>query len=306
MPAVVVRHHGDGHVADFRLAREFCLSEAGHADDVEIAAAVEMRLGLGGKRRALHVDVGSPVVDAYAGELAGADDRGGGGVHMLPELVADGVAESDVGHDAVSEERMPAPVFRAVEILVEQEHVARPVVVAQAAHGADGDDAFHAELLEPENVRPVVDFGRENAVAVAVPGEEEHLHAVEHAAHERVRRRAERGFDFARARFGEAFHVVQAGPADDADLEGFFGHVCVLEVALRSPRSIPDDGRTHQARHGEGRGSRPESAGDAWRSLMVAAKERGGRGRADHARYRPVFCVVAWGADTSPPAQAPP
>src|SRR5450759_3944039 len=40
MPAIVIRHHGDGDVADLGFARQLGLLQVGHADDVHAPSAV--------------------------------------------------------------------------------------------------------------------------------------------------------------------------------------------------------------------------------------------------------------------------
>ncbi len=67
MPAVVIGDHGDGGVANLRLARQLGLLQVGHADHVHAPAAVEIALGLGGELRTFHANVGSAQLADYAG-----------------------------------------------------------------------------------------------------------------------------------------------------------------------------------------------------------------------------------------------
>ena len=50
-----------------------------------------------------------------------------------------------------------------------------------AAHGADGDDLFHAELFHAVDVRLVVDVRGEEAVPATVAGQKCHPFAMERA-----------------------------------------------------------------------------------------------------------------------------
>ena len=56
VPAVVVGDHGDGRVADLRLARELGLRHVGHADHAAAPLAVEVGFGLGRELRPFHAD----------------------------------------------------------------------------------------------------------------------------------------------------------------------------------------------------------------------------------------------------------
>jgi hypothetical protein len=71
MPAVVVRDHSDGAVAEFRFASELGFGDVGHSDDVETEAAVHVSLGKCGELRAFHADVSALAVDFDAAVNAG-------------------------------------------------------------------------------------------------------------------------------------------------------------------------------------------------------------------------------------------
>jgi hypothetical protein len=70
-------------------------------------------------------------------------------------------------------------MFGAIDKLVGDEEFARSQFFLEGAHGADGDDAVHAEKFERVNVGAVIDFGRQNAMAAAVAGKEGDAFALE-------------------------------------------------------------------------------------------------------------------------------
>ena len=116
LPAIIIGDHRQGRVGDLRLARAFGFAEVGHADDVVAEVVVGDGLGAGAEGRAFHIDIGAAVVDAGA-ELAAALEQ------VLPEVLADGVGEGDVGDDPAAEERVLGGLLGAVDELVDQDDV---------------------------------------------------------------------------------------------------------------------------------------------------------------------------------------
>ena len=68
-----------------------------------------------------------------------------------------GSIESDVRHQAAAEKRGDA-LARAVNILGGQRHVRGMEILTQRAHGADGNDSLHAQLLEAVNIGAKIDL----------------------------------------------------------------------------------------------------------------------------------------------------
>ena len=66
VPAVVVGDEREGRVADLRLARELCLLQVRHADDVHPPRSIEPRLGQRRELRPFHVHVGAAAVHGRA------------------------------------------------------------------------------------------------------------------------------------------------------------------------------------------------------------------------------------------------
>ena len=209
MPAIVIRHHRHGHVADLGLAREFGLLQIGHADHVHAPASVHVGFGLGRKGRALHAKVGAAVLGGDADRVAGAG-------HHFGELGTDRIGEADVGYQAFSEERGDAAAG-AIEELVGDDEIQRPVLLLERAHGAERNDALHAQQLHAVNVGPEIQLRGQQAVASAMTGEERHVPALQRAEHVVVRGPAEGRLDvrfFLRFKPG---HGVKPAAADDAN-----------------------------------------------------------------------------------------
>ena len=168
------------------------------------------RLGAGAERRAFHVHISAAVVDARLGGLRRADEN-------PPQFAAERFGERDMRHDAASKKRVVQRLLGAVEKLVNHHDVARPVFFLQRADGADADDPLHPEFFQRPDVGAVVQFGREEAVAASVARQENNVAPGQLAREQIVRRRAKRRFDFHPFLIGEAFDVVKAGAANDAD-----------------------------------------------------------------------------------------
>ena len=96
-----------------------------------------------------------------------------------------------MGHDAVAEERIHA-VAGAIEKLVGNHELQRLVLFLQRSHGGDGNDPFHAQLLEAINIGAEIQFAGKNAVPASVTRQERHFAALQRAQDIGVGRLAER------------------------------------------------------------------------------------------------------------------
>lgn len=136
-PAVVIGDHGEGGEGDFCFAGEFGFGDVCHADDVKSELAVGVAFCSGGECWAVHVDVGSSVVDVvwcvFGCFFSGGAEDGS-------EAFADGVCEGYVGCDAVAEEGMFVPSAGAIEVLVKEDDVSGGVLFLEAAYCCDADD----------------------------------------------------------------------------------------------------------------------------------------------------------------------
>ena len=229
LPAIVVGGHRQGGVGDFGFAGAFGLAQIGHADDVETGAMVQERFGAGAEGRAFHADIRAAVV-----RLRPANN--GSLKKNLPQFFADRMREGDVRHDAASKKGVGERLFGAVHKLVNEHDVARLDFFLQRADGADTDDPGDTELFHRPDVGAMVEFAGHDPMAAPVTGKKNHVAPGELAGQQIVRRRAERGFDLHPFLVGEAFDVVKAGAADDAD--AMIGHARFIASARPKVASI--------------------------------------------------------------------
>src|SRR5580698_10797527 len=208
-PAVVIRDHGHGGVADFGFAGQFGLLQVGHADHVRAPAAIEIRLGAGRKLRALHADVGAAQLADYAHSGAGADRGFGHGG-------ANRIAKRDVADDAFAEKGRDA-MKGAIDELVGHDKVRGLVLFLERADGGNGNNTLDAELLECVDVGAEVQLGGKNAMAASMAREKGDLASFEIAKHKSLRWLAEVRIHALFAYVGEAGHGVKTAAADNAD-----------------------------------------------------------------------------------------
>ena len=140
-----------------------------------------------------------------------------------PQMRAERFVHADVGHQAIAKEGI-RPLLGEVEKLVGHDDLARVQQFPQRPAGRDRDDALDAQLLEGEDVGPVIDLGRHQAVPPPVAGDEGDAHALQRPDDERVRGLAERRAHATLLDVLQARHLVQATAPDDADANG----LCVI------------------------------------------------------------------------------
>src|SRR6516165_8756179 len=99
--------------------------------------------------------------------------------------------EPDVRHQTPAEEGADSPL-RAIEELIRDDDVERPVLHLQAADGARREDAFDPKQLEAKNVRAEIQLGWQQGVAGAVPRQKRDALPPERADEVRSGRRSER------------------------------------------------------------------------------------------------------------------
>lgn len=213
LPAVVIRDHRQGGEGDLRLAGQFGLRQVRHADDIEAELTVRIRLCPRGERWPVHADVSAAIVDTAALGDAGI-------VQQTAQLVRKRVAKGDVSDDATAEERVLVASAGAVEKLVRQHDVTRVVFLLQTTDSGHGDDPAHVQAAQCPEIRTMIQLRGQDAVPFAMPGQEIDAASGQCARHECIGRRAERRLDRDFLAVFEAFEVVQAGTADDADGRG--------------------------------------------------------------------------------------
>ena len=133
------------------------------------------------------------------------------------QLFANRVGKRDVRHDAAPEERVLKAALGPIEKLIRQDDVARPVFVLERPNGADADDPGHAELLHGPEVRAVVQFARQDAMAAPVPGKKNDFASTKPAGQKLIGWRTKGCFHSHPFLVSESIDVIQPAAADDAD-----------------------------------------------------------------------------------------
>ncbi len=164
MPAVEIRHHGDGRVANLRLARELRLRHVGHADDRIAELLVGEALRERGELRPFHAHIGAVAHGADAFRF-----RGGG--EMDAQARRDRMRHRHVRDAALAEERALPPV-RAVDELVDQHEGAGRQLLLERAAGGERDQVGHAGALEHVDVGAVIDVGGREPMPLVVARQE--------------------------------------------------------------------------------------------------------------------------------------
>src|SRR3990167_9397279 len=115
-------------------------------------------------------------------------------------------------------EKCPGPVPGPVdELVLNHDVAARHDLLLERTHRRQRQDPSHAERFERADVRARIDFGRQNPVAPARPGQKRHARAAQPAHADAVGRFAEGRVDFDFLKVLDALHIINAAAADHAD-----------------------------------------------------------------------------------------
>ena len=117
VPAVEIRHHGNGGIGDLRFARELGFGHVGHADHIVASRAIGLRFGIGRELRAFDADIGAAFHRGHILVLRGLNQPC---LQQRPDRMRHG----HMRHAARREEGAFAPV-RAVNELVGEHQKAR-------------------------------------------------------------------------------------------------------------------------------------------------------------------------------------
>ena len=193
MPAVEIRHHGDGRVTNLRLARELGLRHVGHADHRVAEILVGEAFGKRRELRALHAHIGAV---AHDGDVFGHRRLG----EMDAQPRRHRMRHRNMRDAALAEERALALVGAVDELVDQHEGAGRQVFLERAA-GRQRDKVGDAGALEHVDIGPVVDVGRRKAMALVVARQEHDRQACDLADAQRRRRLAPRALDGLRRTF---------------------------------------------------------------------------------------------------------
>ena len=117
VPAIVVRDHGHGGVADLCFTSQLGFLQVGHADNIGTPTAIEIRFGAGGELRTFHTNVDAALFGDYAGGLRTVPDGIGNGA-------ADWIAKRYMADDSIAEEGR-RPMERTVNELIGDHKLSR-------------------------------------------------------------------------------------------------------------------------------------------------------------------------------------
>ena len=143
--------------------------------------------------------------------------------HNLGNSFIKRIRKPHVSHDPALKKCKRPHALRPVDNLVRHHKVARLDLFLQGAHGAEGDDAAHAEGPEGSDVRPAGYFVRGERVVDAVPGEEGDGDGVVCEDGDGGGGGAPGGSDCEGGDGREAFKVLEAGAADDGYVDRSWG-----------------------------------------------------------------------------------
>ena len=210
VPAIVIRHHGDGGIGDLGLAGELGLRHGGHADHVVAEALVGERFGIGGELRPFDADIG-----------AAAHDTGCFSASAAAAMRSCSSGPTGCAIDTCATQPLPKNELSRLKVRSTNWSTStkRPGIELrlEGAAGRDGDQVGDACALHHVDIGAVVDVGREKAVAAPVAGQEDHLGLADAADPQHVGGLAPGRRDPLLAHVLEAGQVVDARPADDAE-----------------------------------------------------------------------------------------
>ena len=132
VPAVVIRDHGDGDIAQLSFAGQPGLREVGHADHVHAPTAIQIRLRFGRELRPFHVQVGAALLDIHAGATASLGEHFG-------LFFADGMPKTDVDDQPIAEEGVDT-VAGAIDKLIRDDEIQWPMLFLQRADRRQRND----------------------------------------------------------------------------------------------------------------------------------------------------------------------
>src|SRR5665213_1621545 len=210
VPAIVIRDHGDGGIAQLSLPSELRFGNIRHADDLETELPVHVGLGERRKLGALHAHVRASAMRLHADGVACFSQH-------PTQLRADGPGKSHMSDNPVAEKGRSAPA-RAVVKLIGNQKIQRSQVLLQGADSAHRNHALDAEKLHGVNVGAIIDFRRREAMAPPVAREKRHAPVLYASDHKRIGWLSEWCFypDFS-CRFG-AGHRVESAATNDSNL----------------------------------------------------------------------------------------
>ena len=208
-PAIVIGHHPDQRVRQFRLAREACLGHRGHADHVAAPVAVEAAFGAGRELRAFHRQIGRALRDASA-------RRGDRRRRERAQPLAGRIGERDVRDQPAAEERRGA-LHGAVDELVDERERARRQFLTQRPDRGDREQIGAARALQRVDIGAHRNVTGQMDVPAAVARQEADRDIPDASEQDLVAGRAPWRLDAAPFGILQPVDGIEAGAANDPD-----------------------------------------------------------------------------------------
>src|SRR5215469_8896616 len=114
-------------------------------------------------------------------------------------------------------EKCGRAMLGAIEKLIGHQKLAGPQLFLQRTNRAYGNDPLDPEFLHGVDIRAIIDFARQNAMAASMPSQKRNALSLESTQRNGVRRIAKRRLDAHFARVGDAVHRIESTAADDSD-----------------------------------------------------------------------------------------
>jgi hypothetical protein len=122
-----------------------------------------------------------------------------------------------MGGNSLAEKRVFGSGAGAIDQLIGDDDVAGGHFLAQAADGAHGNEPTNIERAQRPNIRAMIDFMGEQAVADSMPWQETHTPPIDPTGHHRVGWVTKRSLDRAHLDLVQAIYFIQSTAANDAD-----------------------------------------------------------------------------------------
>src|SRR5437660_9015491 len=122
-----------------------------------------------------------------------------------------------MGGNALTEKGVAGVLTRPIKRLRRQQDVARSVFFLQTADRRHANDPADVEGTKRINIRPMIQFMRQNPVSASVSRQKVNTATEQCSADDRIGGRAERRIDLVFGQVGKTFDMIETAAADNSD-----------------------------------------------------------------------------------------